>query len=653
MGRKKDKKEKKHKRSSEKKSAKRKKKESESESEIEDSFSDDLEISEPEEEEVVVPKKRTKKAPSKAKKGAPAKQDDDDDEKFDDGFDENLLGDEADREYILSLNEVEREAIIADRYQKRKQALDRFELQKKLKRQQAAGEISPEPSPKRRRTSSGGSGIKETALSDLKKRRAARTGADSDSPVISDESEPESESDSDDFRPMARSRQRDVELLPRQPAEPPKAVPEPAAAASSAARAAADQHEPQQQQAAAEPEVLSKAELQRLTLPRNWLEAKLEEPYFDKLVIGFFVRIGIGLSNERIPVYRVAEIIDVGSGKRTYKLGKRETNKIFTLKHGGSAKPFTLENISNKDFTDGEFGKWQSELQKHNVPVLTSGQAKERAQKFGTYKNYQYTEEDIANMVKRKGKESKVNIPAKRKEIQAKKEAALEVNDEETVAKCDRQLSELDRLERRERERQSQQRTMMLRAINDRSRQENIQQMQKKTVAENLYADPDLDPFSRRQTRTSYVPTSVQEIAKMEQKKKEADAAAAAASDKPSAEHAAPAAELDAATAVLSPPSTRFAAGESAKAQGTADDKAAWRTASMDGELAGLHDFDLEDLRPASAHYNPIARSSPTQSYAPTAAAAQPPAPSPASTPEAPKRTSLSINDYKKRLGLI
>ena len=49
-------------------------------------------------------------------------------------------------------------------------------------------------------------------------------------------------------------------------------------------------------------------ELRAICLKRDYLERKIDEPYFDKLVENCFVRLGIGHHNER-PVYRVAQIV--------------------------------------------------------------------------------------------------------------------------------------------------------------------------------------------------------------------------------------------------------------------------------------------------------------------------------------------------------
>ncbi len=47
---------------------------------------------------------------------------------FEDGLDEDCIGDEKDREYLDNLNELEREQILADRQEKRRDIKFKQEL---------------------------------------------------------------------------------------------------------------------------------------------------------------------------------------------------------------------------------------------------------------------------------------------------------------------------------------------------------------------------------------------------------------------------------------------------------------------------------------------------------------------------------------------
>merc|ERR1711913_203181 len=57
-------------------------------------------------------------------------------EKFDDGYDDEFIGDDADREWLEGLTEREREAELFKRSERRDEMKKRFEITRKLKLQQ-------------------------------------------------------------------------------------------------------------------------------------------------------------------------------------------------------------------------------------------------------------------------------------------------------------------------------------------------------------------------------------------------------------------------------------------------------------------------------------------------------------------------------------
>jgi hypothetical protein len=94
--------------------------------------------------------------------------------------------------------------------------------------------------------------------------------------------------------------------------------------------------------------------LNDILLRRDFLEKKYDEPYFDELVVGFFVRIGIGMNSERKPVYRVAQVVGIKESPKQYTLShsNKTTNKLLVLKHANSEpKSFSMEHVSNHSVT--------------------------------------------------------------------------------------------------------------------------------------------------------------------------------------------------------------------------------------------------------------------------------------------------------------
>jgi len=65
------------------------------------------------------------------------------------------------------------------------------------------------------------------------------------------------------------------------------------------------------------------AGLNTIVLKREFLEKNVEKPWFNDIIAGFYVRVGIG-SNDSKPVYRVAQIVEVKENPaKKYNLGKK------------------------------------------------------------------------------------------------------------------------------------------------------------------------------------------------------------------------------------------------------------------------------------------------------------------------------------------
>lgn len=69
----------------------------------------------------------------------------------------------------------------------------------------------------------------------------------------------------------------------------------------------------------------------QVTLPRRRLARWCQEPYFDRAVVGCFVRLFIGESEDGKKCYRLCEIIDVDKSKSEYKFPATSKEKPVSL----------------------------------------------------------------------------------------------------------------------------------------------------------------------------------------------------------------------------------------------------------------------------------------------------------------------------------
>ena len=82
--------------------------------------------------------------------------------------------------------------------------------------------------------------------------------------------------------------------------------------------------------------------MEKVWLSRDKLERWCHLPYFSNIVKGSFVRISIGVFNER-SVYRVGEIMDTCETEKVYQIGKTRTNKGLKVRHGRDIKTFSVK----------------------------------------------------------------------------------------------------------------------------------------------------------------------------------------------------------------------------------------------------------------------------------------------------------------------
>mmetsp|Transcript_3533 Transcript_3533/g.10412 ORF Transcript_3533/g.10412 Transcript_3533/m.10412 type:complete len:247 (-) Transcript_3533:1347-2087(-) len=88
--------------------------------------------------------------------------------------------------------------------------------------------------------------------------------------------------------------------------------------------------------------------ISKLRLPRSLLEKWVEEPFFEKAVVGCFVRLGVGMApGTSEPQYKVCEIASVGKYKHAYSFGEFETTKALMLRIGRNQRLWRMNVISN------------------------------------------------------------------------------------------------------------------------------------------------------------------------------------------------------------------------------------------------------------------------------------------------------------------
>ena len=272
--------------------------------------------------------------------------DDDDDggpEDYDsaDDYDDELYKNPQDRAELLAKSDLEREMILSDRHDQKQRRNETLQVRAMMRAERAkAAKAKPAASKERNKGQQSAQKAKAKAQAEMQAKRQEKARREQ-------------------LRQLAReeSRRRDDEA-------------EAAAAHDEGAREATERLAPARAarpEAEAEPEAPAESaapieSLERIRLTRTKIERWLNEPFFETVLPGCFVRVGIG-QHDQCPIYRVAEVTGVKEGFRLYTIEKKQTTKRLELRIGASKRYFEISYISNTDFDISELNKYQRILQ--------------------------------------------------------------------------------------------------------------------------------------------------------------------------------------------------------------------------------------------------------------------------------------------------
>ncbi|KAG8272089.1 RNA polymerase-associated protein rtf1 [Homalodisca vitripennis] len=471
-------------------------------------------------------------------------------EEFNDGYDENLMGDEEDQQRLAQMTEKEREQEIFKRIEQREVMKTRFEIEKKLrlakkqemKKKKGGHTVKKreeimdhkERSKERKKTVEENRGKvdkKFVAMNLLKARREERREREEKEKQQKielekkkeDEEKVEVEGEEEDGEDASGSKTKlkasdiysddsgsgsDSEARER----PNKAR---ARSSSSSAHSSSDSESGSDNRSIASSKVKvkkvqfisSKEELNRIRLSRHKMERFVHLPIFNRVVEGCFVRIGIGNHNGK-PVYRVAEISGVCETAKIYQLGTTRTNKGLKLRHGAQERVFRLEFVSNQEFTDTEYLKWRETCALQGISIPTVQDLDNKLRDIKEAMIYEFKEEDIEKIVKEKErfKQNPYNYAMKKTQLMKDRDMAQAKGDEVEAARIIQKLQELE--ERAvELDKMRTSTISSISYINDRNRKKNVEEAEK-AIMEEVKANKGKkvdDPFTRRSTKPTMV----------------------------------------------------------------------------------------------------------------------------------------------------
>jgi RNA polymerase-associated protein RTF1 len=359
-----------------------------------------------------------------------------------DNMDQNqLIKDEEDKKYLDSLPEIEREAILAERFEERKaqhdmkQALreekrrkreEKKALEKHSKKRKApasakkankkskdvntskdeeiAQAMSSRRSSTRDRDATGKKGSKAKALAALREERKKAAQKDESESSESDFGDDDEDSD-DDYEEAGALKPWQKKAQEARKAKKTSQLDELDDEGSDEEMMDVDKGKRQDR-------VVKPAELQDyelITLPRRRLGRWCNEPYFDKAVLKCFVKLFVGEDPNGKRCYRLCRIVEVGTAKQPYTLPpvKKEkpvsTNKMLMLQFGANTKLFPIRLVSDAKVTQADITQYETAMKTSRLQddIVGKGEAQRlRRLQDEMITNYTYTAEDIERQLK-------------------------------------------------------------------------------------------------------------------------------------------------------------------------------------------------------------------------------------------------------------
>ena len=244
-------------------------------------------------------------------------------------------------------------------------------------------------------------------------------------------------------------------------------------------------------------------DLEPIRISRFKLEKFVHLPFFKRLVVGCFVRIGIGIDPQTgKSTYRCCEVVDVCETGKVYTVGKARTNTGLKLKFGNQERVFRLEFISNSPMQPQEFHKWRITCEEANMALPTLDFVRSKSSEIKKTMSHEYSSEDVDKIVAQKERfhHHPFNFAMRKARLLKEKDMAIADGDDTKASELGNRLNDLEeRAEELDKKRTSTISSVAL--INDRNRKANVSKAEEAIRLEMAQAKIDgfkANPFIRR-----------------------------------------------------------------------------------------------------------------------------------------------------------
>ncbi|GLJ08916.1 hypothetical protein SUGI_0098580 [Cryptomeria japonica] len=407
-------------------------------------------------------------------------------------FGSDLYKDDEDRERLRKMSELDREMILAERAEARDNFLmrKRAEARQNETRNQRGKDVGP-PSSRMRSSVKSTRSVKENALNEL----VARRQKAQDSDVQRKRRDTAGSSRGRDSSPGKRKSHASPSVSPSSSSNRDQ---------SPSSRGDSDDSDAE----GTNTNIPSFEDIKSITIRRSQLAKWFMEPFFEKIIVGCFVRIGIGISRSGQRIYRLCMVrnVDATDADKQYKFENRITHKYLDCVWGSddSAARWQMERVSDSPPLEKEFKEWEREVERTEGRTLGKADVEEKKNALNDINNFVYSAETVKQMLQEKKMASArpSNLAAEKDRLRKEMELAESKHDYSEVDRIKTRLKELEVLSIQRKSKDA--KAIMLAEMNKKNRFENFKNASMiKPANFNLKAgEAGYDPFSRRWTRS-------------------------------------------------------------------------------------------------------------------------------------------------------
>ncbi|XP_059292148.1 protein RTF1 homolog [Lycium ferocissimum] len=248
-------------------------------------------------------------------------------------------------------------------------------------------------------------------------------------------------------------------------------------------------------------------DIKEISIRRSKLAKWFMEPFFDELIVGCFVRVGIGRSRSG-PIYRLCMVRNVDSSdpNRQYKLENKTTSKYLNVVWGNesSAARWQMAMVSDSAPLRDEFDQWVREVERSGGRMPSKQDVLEKKEAIQKSNTFVYSADTVKQMLQQKKSATwrPLNIAAEKDRLRREMEVAKMKNDE---AEAERIKARLEELEASRKVQEKDDKAKRLAEMNRKNRVENFKNASEVRPKNQLLkaGEAGYDPFSRRWTRST------------------------------------------------------------------------------------------------------------------------------------------------------